>query len=321
LVVSAVSLAIALSFVDLKKLGEAFQKADYRLVVISASLSLVWLAVRGLFWRTLLQEKATYRDVFLTLNEGYLLNNVLPFRLGEVARSLLLAQKAALDFWEVFSTIVIERAMDIAYAVGLVLFSLPFVVNVTWAREAAVLVGIIAIVGWVILYLLALNREKVNRAYLSVRDRHNFLQKVGGNALPAFLNGLSILTDGRRFLRALGWATLNWGITLVQYFILLRAFFPQAEPIWAVFGLGAAALGIAAPSSPGGLGVFEAALMGALSIAFGVDPTQGFAFAITAHLLNYLFTSFIGAYALAKDGETLTGLFRSARSTLARISG
>jgi uncharacterized protein (TIRG00374 family) len=320
LLISAFSLAIALSFVDLKKLGEAFKKADYRLVLISISLSLVWLMVRGLFWRTLLQEKASYRDVFLTLNEGYLLNNVLPFRLGEVARSLLLAQKAALAFWEVFSTIVIERAMDIAYAVSLVFISLPFVVNVSWAQQAAVFMGIIVVIGWITLYFLAHNRDKVVRAYQSLRSRHAFLQKAGGNAVPAFLDGLSVLTDSRRFLRATGWVSLNWAITISQYFILLRAFFPDAEPIWAIFGLGAAALGIAAPSSPGNLGVFEVTLMGALYYAFGVDQSGGLAFAVTAHLLNYVFTSFIGAYALAKDGETLTGLYRSARNTIARIS-
>jgi hypothetical protein len=317
LVVSAVTLAVVLYFVDLQELKDALLLADYRYVAGAALLAMVWLAVRGLFWRTLLQEKANYRDVFLTLNEGYLLNNVLPFRLGEVARAFLLGRKAALEFWHVLSTILLERSMDVAFAASLVLFSLPFVVHADWAGSAAIVVGAVDLAGWVVLYLVALNQVRVIRFYERLRQRWGFLKRLGGNALPAFFNGLSVLTDPRLFLRALAWVTLNWGIVTFQYYLLLRAFFPQVGPVWAVFCLGVAALGIAAPSSPGGVGVLEAALVFALAV-FRVDPSDAFAFAILAHLMNYMFTVPIGAYALATDGETLTGLYRSLRISLVR---
>ena len=81
--------------------------------------------IRGVVWRTLLQERASYSQTFFSVTEGYLLNNFLPFRLGEVGRAYLLSQKAKLDFWSVFSTIFIERALDLALAVGLPEVGLP----------------------------------------------------------------------------------------------------------------------------------------------------------------------------------------------------
>ena len=316
---SAITLAIALYFVDFRKLVTALQQADYVLIGIAISFSLVWLLVRGTVWRTLLQDKASYKDVFFTLNEGYLLNNVLPFRLGEVARVFLLGGKAHLDFWYVFSTILLERALDVAYAAGLVLCTLPFLVGVSWARPAAIASGGIVLLGLALLYLLARNQSRVLQVFSRLSTRWTFLQRFGGNALAAFLDGLGVLTEGPRFLRVVALMTLNWGIAVAQYYVLMSAFSPQAKPLWAAFVLGVAALGIAAPSSPGAVGVFELTMVGALAL-FGVDPSVGFATAVTAHLLNYLFTSFIGAYALAKDGETLTGLYKSARGFLIKES-
>jgi uncharacterized protein (TIRG00374 family) len=77
-------------------------------------MTLLWLVCRGKAWHTLLRRRAAYRDVFFTLNEGYLINNILPFRLGEVARAYLLGRKAHLSFWDVLSTVLIERFLDLA---------------------------------------------------------------------------------------------------------------------------------------------------------------------------------------------------------------
>jgi hypothetical protein len=56
----------------------------------------------------------------------------------------------------------------------------------------------------------------------------------------------------------------------------------------------------------------EAALVGALSV-FRLDPSVALAFALIVHLIQYLLTGVIGAYALARDGETLSGLYRRVR--------
>jgi glycosyltransferase 2 family protein len=319
LLVSAVSLAVVLYFIDLRELGEALRLADYRFIGAGMLVTFTWLAVRGKVWQTLLPAHVPYRTVFLTLSEGYLLNNILPFRLGEVGRAFLLSRKTPLRFWQIFSSILIERALDMAFATALLLGTLAYVVGGDWARQAAVGVAIIVVIGLAGLYLIARNQEWALRFFGSISTRLPILNRVGGNILPAFLSGLSVLTDGKRFLQAIGWMVFNWGLGVLQYLVFLLAFFPDARLLWAGFSLGAASLGIAAPSSPGAVGVLELTLVAALSL-FNLNPSFAFAFAVTVHFMNYLVIGILGAYALSKDGETLSGLYRQARNMLQKTT-
>ena len=309
LAVSLVCLVVIFYLIDLEKFLQAMRQANLWLVVLGASMSILWLLVRGAVWHTLLQHKASYRDTFFTINEGYLLNNLLPFRLGELGRAYLLGRKSGLSFWQVLPTILVERALDLMLASGLFLSTLPFVVGVTWAREAAAIMGIVVAIGLVTLCLVARNQALVIRLFDRLGQRWKLAQKFNGGQIRHFLNGLNVLTDTRRFLTAVGLIIFDWAINIVQYYLMLLAFFPAAKPLWAFFALGSAALGIAAPSSPGSLGVFEAVLVGALA-AFGVDPSAAAAFAIAMHFTMYASTGVFGAYALVFDGLSLTGLYR-----------
>ena len=306
--VSLVALAIVFSLLDLKKFGQALLQADLRYLLAAIASALLWLVVRGFFWRTLLQYKASYYDSFITINEGYLLNNILPFRLGEIGRAFLMGRKAQIDFWQVIPSILIERALDLAVAVGLFLCTLPFVIGVSWAKQAAIATGIIVLVGLGAIYLLARNRQKVLNWIDQAGQRLPLVNKLAGRRVVAFFDGLAIITDGKLFLRALGWEALNWAVSILEYFLFLRAFFPAPSLLWVVFALGVGALGIAAPSSPGAIGVFEAVLVGAL-VVFGVDASTATAFALTVHITSYVISGLIGGFGLYKDGESLSSLY------------
>jgi hypothetical protein len=53
----------------------------------------------------------------------------------------------------------------------------------------------------------------------------------------------------------------------------------------------------------------ELAMVGALS-AFGLDRSSALAAALVAHIANILITGLLGVFALARDGLTLSGLYR-----------
>jgi uncharacterized protein (TIRG00374 family) len=309
-----VALVVVFSVVDLESLVEALRLADYGLVLLVFVISIIWLSLRTYVWRSLLMEKPTFSQTFLTINEGYLLNNILPFRLGEVGRAYLLGKKAGLDFWQVLSTIVIERALDVAFAAGLLLSTLPFVLasETDWAVRAAILAGSLVCIGLVLLFFLARYRQWALEHFDRLALRWTFLQKFGGSQLHAFLNGLVVLTNPVRFLKTVGLVTLNWLVAILQYYVLLRAFFPDGELLWAAFSLGVVALGIATPSSPGAVGVLELSMVGALSL-FSLDATTALAMAITGHLSNYMLTGLIGIYALGRDGTSLASVYRKVK--------
>ncbi len=128
-IISILLIAAILYFVDLRAMVNAIRHANYPLLGLGVLLGFVWIAIRAIVWRTLLRDRPSYADVFWTVGEGYLLNNFLPFRLGEIGRAFLLSRKSDMQFMEILPTIVIERAMDLGYSAIILLAALPFVVG------------------------------------------------------------------------------------------------------------------------------------------------------------------------------------------------
>jgi uncharacterized protein (TIRG00374 family) len=312
-VISLIAIALIVRYVDLRRFVEAIRSANYWLLLAFLVMSVSWLMVRGIVWRTLLRGRASYRDVFWSLCEGYILNAFLPFRLGEVGRAFLLGRKAKLGFMDVLSTIVIERVLDLAFSAAILLSAVPFVVGAAGAGRIAIVIGALVVVGMVVLYLLARNREWALGLFQRLSARLPKLQALGGELLDSLFSGLAILTDGWLFLRFMLWMTLNWAIAVAEFLLLLLAFFPQASLVWSLFGLGAVAFGNAVPSLPGAVGTYEAALGGALTLLSG-DQSTALAAALTAHLIGYLINGVLGTYALSREGETLMGVYRQLRN-------
>jgi hypothetical protein len=313
LLLSLVSLGIIAYLIDPAQLVQALQRADYRYVLAGMGLTLLWLVVRAAAWRILLQKRATLSNAFVSLCEGYLMNNILPFRLGELGRAFLLGRKAGLGFWQVLPTVIVERTIDVAFGVGVFLSTVPFVVGADWAVQAAVGSGALVLCGLVFLFLLARYRQKLLPWLERLGKRWALAGRLMGNRAPAFLEGLSILANPGLFLLSLGLMVLDWGLGLAQFYMYVLAFFPQGQFLWAAFSIGMLSLGVAAPSTPGSLGLYELVLVTGLSF-FVDNPSQSTAMALTAHAIQYIMTGIPGGIGLFRDGESLTSLYRQARS-------
>jgi uncharacterized protein (TIRG00374 family) len=218
-----------------------------------------------------------------------------------------------MTFMEILPTIVIERAMDLGYSAIILLAALPYVVGAEGTERVGYIVGAIVLAGFVILYLLARYNQWALGRFHKLSARWPSLQKVGGNFLEAFFAGLGVLTDGWLFLRFLFWMTLNWVISIVSYYLIIRSFFPDAQVVWGMFGLGAAAFGNAIPALPGGVGTFEGAFGGAVALLTG-DQSTALAVALTGRLYNYLNSVVIGGIGLLREGQTLSGVYEQLKN-------
>jgi uncharacterized protein (TIRG00374 family) len=318
--VSLVLIAAILYFVDLSAMLGAIRRANYALLGIAIVIGFLWMAVRAIVWRTLLRERVSYQDVFFTIGEGYLLNNFLPFRLGEIGRAFLLSRKSDLQFMEILPTIVIERATDLGFTAAILLLSIPFVVGAEQTGQIGAIVAIIILIGFVILYLLARYNQWALDLFHKLSARWPTLQRVGGNFLESFFTGLGVLKDGWLFLRFLFWMTVNWGIAIVSYTLIIRAFFPQATVVWGMFGLGGAGFGGAIPSLPGAVGTFEGAFGGAVTLLAGKgSESTALAVALTGRFYNYLNSGVIGGLGLFREGQTLSGIYEQLKKFRSKV--
>ncbi|MEX1071747.1 MAG: lysylphosphatidylglycerol synthase transmembrane domain-containing protein [Anaerolineales bacterium] len=309
LLVTLVALAVLFYLVDLDALQTGFALADYRWLPLVVLAFFGTLLARTQAWRTILEGRANFRESFLVLNQAYLLNNVLPFRLGELGRALLLSGRVGLSFWRVLSTVVVERVFDLGIAAGLLLATLPLVVGADWARPAALVAIVLVITGFVVLFIMANNPAGARRIVERLTKPLPKLQDWLSDKLVSFLEGLSALKDLRRFLAVAFWMLLAWFFNVAWYYVLLRSFMPVAPWLWAFFSIAVASLGVALPSSPGYVGVLEAAMVGSLSL-FDVNPAISLAYALVAHVLYFIITGIIGVYGFWEQGQSLGEVYR-----------
>ena len=307
--ISIAIIAAILYFVDFRTMWNAIRTANYSLLAGSAALSFLWMLGRAKVWQTLLRDKPKYIDVLFAASEGYLLNAFLPFRLGEIGRAFLLSRKSGMLFGEIIPTIVIERIVDLAFSAAILLAALPFVVGAQGSGNIGYIVGGVVVFGLVMMYVLARNNKWALDLFHKLSMRWPSLQKFGGSFLESFFQGLGVLTDGWLFLRFLFWMTLDWAIALVAYYLIILAFFPQAQPVWTLFVLGAAAFGGAIPALPGGVGTVEGAVSAALALFTG-DQSTALAAALTMRLYNYLNSGILGGIGLMREGQTLSGVYQ-----------
>jgi uncharacterized protein (TIRG00374 family) len=310
-IVSLIALVIIFMIVDWQDVLRALAQADYRYLSLGLPVYLLGYVFRALAWRTLLRGDVPFKEVFLTMHAGYLLNNVLPLRLGELGRAFLLGRKK-LGFWRVFSTILVERAFDMILASGLFLGSIPFVLEASESAWTVYLVAGVVMVGMVTLHLLARYQDWATIQFENISRRLSFLSRFGVEQLQSFFDGLSILVDFSKFMRVLVWMVISWGLNVLYSYILLLAFDPMGEILWAAFGLGTVALGVALPSSPSYIGIVEAAWIGAFSL-FGVLYSTALAYALTGHLLHIIVSGVFGGYALAREGKSFQQIYAELR--------
>jgi len=316
-IISIGLIAAILYFVDLGEMVNAMRTANYGLLAISFVIGFVWLAVRAYVWRILLRNRASYMDVFWTVGEGYVLNNFLPFRLGELGRAFLLSRKSDMRFMEILPTIVIERVTDLGFSALVLLAALPYVVGAEGSERIGIIVGVIVFIGFALMYLLARSNQWALDLFHKLSARWSSIQRFGGSFLESFFEGLNVLTNGWLFLRFLFWMALNWAVAIFSYYLIIRAFFPQAQVFWGMFGLGAAAFGGAIPSLPGAVGTFEGAFGGAITLLTGNESTA-LAVALTGRLYNYINSGVIGGIGLMREGQTLSGTYEQLKNLRAR---
>ncbi len=314
MLVSLGVLVALLTLVDLNTTWRALRDADFRFVALALVALLLGLLARSLAWRALLQEQVDYVSLFFVLNIGYLLNSLIS-RLGDVGRALVLSGRPTVSFWQALSTILVERAFDLLITVGMVLVTLPLVVGADWVRPVALSLGGGVLLALLLLHLLARYRQSALRLFERLTARFPRLERVGQHTLTHFFEGLQALVEPWRFVQVFFWLLLAWLCIVTEYYLLLFAFLPEAHFYWAMFGVGVVALSVVVPSSPGFVGVVEAAVVGAFSL-FGVEPAVGLAYAVTAHGLYLAVTAVLGGWGLGREGESLRHLIARVRRRL-----
>lgn len=311
--ISLFCLWLAMRDVPFSELAEALGSANYVWLLPVIVLQVLATAARARRWVVLLDKEEHMADSFWAQAIGFLFTNILPFRAGEPARALVMAERCKVPVVQVAASVVVERLLDVVAVLAILVMVLPWMRVPSMVLQAGQIFGATILLMVIVLVLLVKFSSFAEGLLQYVCDGVGFLpgEKIitGWRQL---ICGLAPLTRWRVAVRSVVWSAVVWGLTVVLYWFILRAFESSASFTEAAFLQVALAFAITVPSSPGFIGVFQLAGQQALVLPFGAkyDAALALAIILTAHLLYYLFTSALGLIGLWKVGESFSNLGR-----------
>jgi len=285
---------------------------------------LVFLIFRAIRWRFMLNSGMNkpggirYMSVFHVQNVGYLVTNILPFRLGDIARAVLIGNIPPGTVGQGLSTVLVERVLDMLFIVVLFPFTLASAVNLPGEWRTAVLAaGILSLIATAV-FIAAANFPDVSlRITAWFCDRIPFLETERWiKIVKDLLQGLDTLTRWKDAVILLLLSILVWIPLILGYYIGINALDLNATISEAAFVVCIAAFSLAAPSSPGGLGVQEAAIAFAMSGVLDFPADAAVSFALVYRALYYILTGILGIIGITRLGETFGSIVAATRSLI-----
>ncbi|MEO8287261.1 MAG: lysylphosphatidylglycerol synthase transmembrane domain-containing protein [Chloroflexota bacterium] len=266
------------------------------------------------------EARAPFRILFPTLMISYI---PLPFRLGEVARGAVASARSGVPAARVFSTIFVEKVLDVLTLLLFLGIGLPFVdLPDTSGRDSLILVGVVVLVLVVLMIAIVL-RPEIARNLVKFVSRP-LPPGIGARLLDItenVLKGLAPLANISIALRVGFWSIATWGINMVTVYLMMLAFNIEVTPVAAVVLVVATNLSMAIPAAPGYVGTFEAAVVAVL-MALGQSRDVSQSFAIIYHFVGLVPVAAIGAIAALQQGINFSTLGQSGASpTPAPIDG
>jgi glycosyltransferase 2 family protein len=320
--ISALSLLALFYFISPADILPHLLQADLGFAALASAAVVAFMILRAVRWQFMLNSgreaagSAPYRQVYHIQNVGYLLNNLLPFRLGDVARAVLIGNVPPITISQGLSTMVVERVLDMLFMVVLFPFTLAAVGSLPPEIRAAVRVaGFLAIAAIIVLLVAANQRSLAGRVAKAIFDRLPFLDtNAWVRRVDDLLLGLDVLTRLRQALVLLFLSIVLWLPIIVGYYWAMRAVGLMPSLVQATFVVCIAAFSVAAPSSPGQIGVFEAGVTFAIVTILGFPEVESASFAFLYHTLNYLLLGILGVWGIFSSGNTFSSVIASTRT-------
>ena len=255
--------------------------------------------VRSTRWRVLLtaDKNIPAQNVFWANMAGYLGNNILPARAGELIRALYVGQENNISTSFALATGLIERFMDLLALILLGSFSLAYAGILSGPLQTAIKVmSVIAIVG-IVMILIA---SYIGSYLLKIGVRIPLLKTSAGEKVirfsEQFLRGIEALHHPKRVMLFILYTSVIWlmdgiGTIIVAHTLHIDLFLHQGFVLLAGLGFSSAI-----PSTPGYVGVYQFVAVFILE-PFGISNAKALAFIIFMQITNILIILFWGGIA------------------------
>jgi len=292
---------------------------DARIGPLLAAVALATLTypMRLVRWRLLLRDvdggALPAAPLWHAVAIGFMANNILPFRAGELVRLLAATRLAGARFSAVLSSVAVERVLDGLTVVALLSISLlasdlpPDVsvggVSLRHAAQVSGILGAVALTAALLVVVFPLAAERVIRRVLPAG---RFAERLV-SLIEGIRHGLMVLRSPALLAGSVLWSIIIWVTNALAFFVAFKAFGIPVGFLGALLLQGVLVFGISVQLTPGFLGQFEAAMVAGLAL-FRVPAGLASSYAIAYHATTFLPIILLGAWSLARTPVALSDL-------------
>jgi len=309
---------------DLGDMADKLADANYWWFAPAIAVWFLSAWFRSLRWHYLLRPitNVSSQTLYPVVIIGYMANNLLPARAGELVRAYIMDQRHRVSMMATLGTIAVERLFD-----GLVLVAFLIAVGafVGLSRELGILAAAMSATFVIVLALFLFAASSQERAERWLARLLRFLparaQEKGRQWAGSFIAGLGALQSPWRIAAVTVTSVVAWALEATMYFMVGVSFnLGEAFPIFMMVAA-AANLAITLPSTSGGIGPFEFFTKETLDFV-GVSRGTAGAYAVALHALVLLPVVAAGLVFLWVINLSLAeALRRPARPSLAPSGG
>lgn len=313
-----IGLAVGVGFLvwtlwDVKyaEIASGFSKMNYLYLLPMLALVFISHWLRALRWQFLLEpvKSTKMKNLFSSLIIGYMMNIFMPAHLGEFVRAYLIGKKESMPSSLTFSTIAVERVIDMLFLIllfGLSAILSPF--HDEKIRNSGKYFAILTFGGLIFLIFLKLNPEKALKFIdflitpFSDHFKHKFHEMI-----HSFLAGLNPLKHWSHYI----WVSILSVIIWLCYGLILYlgffAFDFHLSIRAALALLAITTVAVAIPSSPGYIGTYHKLCVIGLAL-FNISENNAIPYAFVLHGLNFFPILLVGLFFAFREGLSFASL-------------
>ena len=288
----------------LEELPGLILQANPLLLLAAFGVFYLGFPLRGLRWSLLIRGTGyplRVRDATEIIFISWLVNCLVPAKLGDIYRAYLLKINSTVSLSRTFGTVFIERVLDLFAIVVLGLAAgywsfrgrLPGEVQIVFAIG----VGVVVLLAAGLLTMRNFGRRVIialplPHAVLEFYDRfeEGVFSAVGMRALPRLvvITGLIWATEAMRLflvVEALGFEGVHLGIS-GAFFVALTGSLLTAVPL-----------------TPAGIGVVETGVVAVLTLVYGVSAPQALAITLVDRAISVLSIIVLGSIAYSLSAK------------------
>jgi hypothetical protein len=296
--------------VDLGVIAAHLRETLWTFLALSIALNFVSMWARAWRWAYLFPPGPRPSHLFRSLLVGYMGNNLLPLRAGEVVR-VYVASRHGPRFWTTFATVVVERVLD-GLALGLIVAGLLLVVPVTAEMRWSIAIFLaVDLAAFLVLAMIAAAPGVCRVLIETIFHRVGWLERRLMALLGTMTEGLRGLRTPRHAIPLALSSVAIWFFLALSVWTAMRAAHLDLPLVASWVVLAFLGLGVSLPSSPGFVGVVQAATVLALAL-YAVPRAEALSFSLLLHASQFFPITAVGLVCLLLEHISLTDAARAA---------